>query len=306
MSARSRRFLGAGSGARLMVCGLALVAAANVRAAGRALDLKDPADVIRAEIRLNCAADPVHPRISWMSGELFARRRGEPDRRLFRVQGINTRACQEVVDAKRGPGYRAVTREAIFYLDPDTGAVLRDWKNPYTGETLPVVHMFNDPVNMAQPRYARDEAGRPVSWPGRIVGNFAIQERRSSFLRDSPLAGSYQAFVGGQYQAVEISSTIVPVDAWLGARPASPVPVISSWTRISPWLPWMKMGDREGYTVLVATWQGAATVDELPEPLRGLLKSPEHALFATAPPLDDARPSVFSWDGIRKALDQAR
>jgi len=275
-------------------------------AAERALDLSDSADVIRAEIRLNCSSDPAHPRISWMTGELFARRQGEADRRVFRVQGINTRACEQTNDPQRGPGYRSVTREAIFYLDPDTGEMLREWKNPWTGETLPVVHMFNDPVNMAQPRFARDESGKPVSWPGRIVGNFAIQERRSSFLRDSPLGGGYQAFVGGRYQAVEISTTIVPVDAWLGPKPRQPIPVVSAWTRISPWLPWMKMGDREGQTVLVATWQGAASIDELPDPLRGLLKGPDYALYATAPPLDDARPSVFSWDGIKRALDQAR
>ncbi len=95
---------------------------------------------------------------------------------------------------------------------------------------------------------------------------------------------------------------MVPLATWLGARPASPVPVVSSWTRISPWLPWMKMGDREGQTVLTATWTSAASIDELPDPLRGLLRS-RYALYATAPPLDDARPSVNSWDGIKRALD---
>ena len=45
----------------------------------------------------------------------------------------------------------------------------------------------------------------------------------------------------------------------------------------------------------------ARGLDELPEPLRSEVRT-KYPTFATAPPLDDARPSVSSWDGVKKAL----
>ncbi len=187
---RSRRWVASRMAMVLILPCMVAAAGAAAKSREGALDLQRPEDVIRAEMRLGCSPDPVHPRISWMQGQLLARRAGEPDRVVFLVQGINTRACASVDDARRGPGYRSVTREAIFYLDPQTRAPLERWSNPWTGETVPVVHVFNDPVNMAAPRHAYDAEGRPASWPGRQVNGFGLQERTSSFLRDSPLGGA--------------------------------------------------------------------------------------------------------------------
>jgi hypothetical protein len=39
--------------------------------------------------------------------------------------------------------------------------------------------------------------------------------------------------------------------------------------------------------------------------LRSFIRS-KHPDFATAPPLDDARENVSSWDGIRQAIDEKR
>lgn len=43
-------------------------------------------------------------------------------------------------------------KELTYYLDPATGEKLNAWNNPWTGENdLPVVHIANDPVQMALP-----------------------------------------------------------------------------------------------------------------------------------------------------------
>jgi hypothetical protein len=41
-------------------------------------------------------------------------------------------------------------------LDPKTNEIVDRWQNPWTGETVEVIHVANDPVNMRQPRYARE------------------------------------------------------------------------------------------------------------------------------------------------------
>lgn len=60
-----------------------------------------------------------------------------------------------VSKAKVEEGKLKVTgRELTYYLDPVTGEKLNTWNNPWTGENdLPVVHIANDPVQMALPSF---------------------------------------------------------------------------------------------------------------------------------------------------------
>ena len=88
--------------------------------AASAFDLSNPADVIRLDIATGCMGEVTNPGVYFWQGEVFGRRTGEPDRHLFNVQGINPRACELFNDAQRGPGYRAVARELMIYLDPET------------------------------------------------------------------------------------------------------------------------------------------------------------------------------------------
>jgi Protein of unknown function (DUF1838) len=271
----------------------------------RTLDLSKPEDVIRAEIRLGCAPDPAKPRMSWMTGKLIARRLGEADKHIFDVQAMNTRACSTTEDKARGPGYRAVTREILIYLDPATGKILARWDNPWTGETVDVITMFNDPVNMPETKFARGADGKPATWEGQMVNGFAVTTRVNSIFRDSPFGGDYQAFTGGKYAVMEVSAMTIPAAEWLDTNHKGPLRAVSNWTRISPWLPWMKMGGREGQTVLASVWHTAASMDEVPEPLRSYVRD-KQPMYATAPALDDMRPSVNSWMAMKKVIDEHR
>jgi hypothetical protein len=133
----------------------------------------------------------------------------------------------------------------------------------------------------------------------------AVTQNARNFFRDGPMGGDYQDYVGGKYSVLESSAMIVPVADWLDTEAPVPVRAVSTWTRVSPWLPWMKMAGREGYTVLVSTWTTAAGIEEIDEPLRSAIRTtyPDYAL---APPLDDTRPSVNSWDGMKQAIDAKR
>ena len=104
---------------------------------------------------LGCnSTDEQRPQFYFWEGVVYGRRRGEQDRHLFNVQGVNPRACRFLVDEQRGGrGYQAAARELMLYLDPTTNAVLDVWTNPYTGETVEVMHMLNDPASMPRPKF---------------------------------------------------------------------------------------------------------------------------------------------------------
>jgi len=129
--------------------------------AGEVFDLSDPEQALKADQKVGCSLVDGKPAVYWWAGSMYSRVPGEKDRLLFKVEGMNVRACKALHDEKRGYGYRSVSREVMFYLDPKTNEVLRKWQNPWTGEEVDVVHVANDPVNMRKPRYAYDEEGKP-------------------------------------------------------------------------------------------------------------------------------------------------
>ncbi len=272
------------------------------------LDPTQPAGGFATERALGCGStDPRAPQFYFWTGTVHARRAGEADRLLFAVQGVNPRACRNVEDAVRGSGYQAAARELMLYLDPQSGAVLRDWRNPWTGESVEVIHMENDPASMREPAFARDAQGQPT--PSRMrwleMGGVYTASRNQSFFRDSALGGDYQDFVGGKYRVMELSTFTVPRAALLAWRPGRPLPYTATWVRISDWLPWMKMAGREGQIVL--TSQGRSTLDfeALPEPLRGEILA-RHPQMRQTPAFDDPRPFQTSWDSLKRALDARR
>jgi len=274
-----------------------------------AQDLLQPTTLegdFQLEMALGCAStDTQAPQYYWWTGQVYGRRAGEPDRHLFNVQGVNPRACRFVDDpARGGRGYQSAARELMLYLDPETDAVLETWTNPWTDEEVRVIQMQNDPASMAQPRFPLDAQGIPVAprmrWES--AGSSYIAGRTSNFFRDSPLGGDYQDYVGGKYQVMEISAfTVAAADvaAWQGS---GLLPYTAVWTRISDWLPWMRMRGREGHTVLVSRGRSTMDFSSLPEPLRSEIMH-RYPMMRETPAFDDPRPFQTSWDAIRQALD---
>ena len=258
---------------------------------------------------LGCAStDTRVPQYYFWTGAVFARRAGEPDRLLFNVQGVNPRACRLVEDAARGgTGYQAAARELMLYLDPATNEVLSTWRNPWTDESVAVIQMENDPASMREARFALDPAGKPVG--GRMqwedMGQAYMATRTSSFFRDSPLGGDYQEFVGGKYQVMETSTFTISKRDVAAFRAGVPLPYTANWVRLSGWLPWMKMGGREGQIVLITKGRSTMKFAELPEPLRATLTA-RYPRMRETPAFDDRRPFQTSWDSLKKALDQLR
>ena len=112
---------------------LAVVAATTfaTSASAKMLDPDKPEDALEIMKRTQCGVADGVPAVYHWSGKVYSRVRGEPDRHLFNGEGMNVRQCVRIEDPKRGVGYRQVSREVMFYLDPKTNEVLRKWDNPW-------------------------------------------------------------------------------------------------------------------------------------------------------------------------------
>ena len=244
-------------------------------------------------------------RYGMWEGRMYSRIPGEKDRHIFDVVGINTRQCERHKDPVRGEGYRSVSREIMVYLDPATGEIIDQWKNPWTGETVEVIHVANDPVNMRAPSFARDATGKPARVTLRQYGDLLVSSREVPLFYENPLAGAYQDYIGGKYHAMEIFNTFYSAADFLAPKGPRISPSRLAWQRVSGLLPWMRMGDRPGVMIFNAT--GFSTFDraQISPKLMQILQTryPEHL---TPPPLGDARPNATTWTITKDWIDAKR
>ncbi|GAA0486025.1 DUF1838 domain-containing protein [Parasphingorhabdus litoris] len=272
--------------------------------AARTLDPKKPEDALEIMKRTQCGTADGVPAVYHWSGKVYSRVQGEPDRHLYNGEGMNIRQCVRIEDPKRGVGYRQVSREVMFYLDPKTNEILRTWDNPWTGETVKVMQIANDPVN-SRPNYPYRADGTPFSLPNiRQQGNWMFMPIEVPLFYHNVLAGDYQDYVGNKYHAMEIFDFTMLADEILDTKNPTAYPSIS-WVRISDWMPWMKMRGRQGQMVFNAMGAKLKSYDELPDVIKDeiALNYPE---YTAPPPGDDPRKNETTWTVFKKMIDAER
>ncbi len=267
------------------------------------LDINDPADALKISRKITCGSlEDEKPRYAVWEGQGYSRLVGERDRLLFKVVGANTRQCRTVTDPNRGEGYRSVSREVMFYLDPESGEVLRTWTNPWTGAEVNVIHVANDPVNMREPRFAYSIEGVPTRVEGKVVGSLFLTTSEVPLFYDNPLGGAYQQNVGGKYQAIELFNDYLDAQQLFDSENSASPRLYLSWSRVSQWLPWMEMVGREGYMIFHTRGYSLENVDEMQPVLRAEIDL-NYSEYLVPPPIDDNRPNETSWTFFKKELD---
>jgi hypothetical protein len=273
-------------------------------AAPQRIDLATPAGAVAAFRKVQCSLHDGAPVVYHWSGEVFSRVEGEPDRKLFAVEGMNIRQCATVTDPVRGTGVRMVSRELMLYLDPVTGTVLRQWTNPWTGKTVDVAHVANDPVNQ-RPLFPVGADGKPLKFDGRIENGRVFMPTVIPLWYTNPMAGDYQQYVGNQYHSMEIFDFIVDVADLTDASKPRANPSIA-WVRVSPWLPFMEMNTRGGVLIFNAVGQTLpGGVAGLPRVLTDEIAA-SYPAYVAPPPADDARPNETSWTSFKQRVDAKR
>jgi hypothetical protein len=256
---------------------------------------------IRAMRRIQCSEVDGQPVTYYWHGYAYSRVPGEPDRVLFRVEGMNIRQCGPLAGAKSAADFRLVSREILLYEDPVTGEVLRQWQNPWTGKTVKVIHVANDPVNGNYSVVGRD--GKPTQLAFDAIGSQWWLTTTVPLFYTNPLGGDFQPYVGGTYHATEMFNFFGDT-ADLTRRQQRSAPARVAWQRMSKWLPWMEMGDREGLFYTNTAGRKLDRFEDLSPTMRAEIEA-SYPAYRQPPPLDDQRPNETSWTYFRKQLAAA-
>jgi Protein of unknown function (DUF1838) len=259
------------------------------------LDLSKPNDVMLAQRKIQSSLkDGENCYYAW-EGTVYSRVPGERDKLLFTYLAMSVRASLMLKDSIKGIGYQQVSREVLIFLDPKTNQIIKTWKSPWTNKEVEVVPIANDPVNF------RTFAAKTVDNSLRQMAGTVFWDIQIPLFYPNPLAGDYQNYVGGTYQAIEMFNFAVS-EAELLAPKARAEEVIISWTRVCKWMPWMEMGDLSGQLIFNGSGRKVKTFEDIPKMLQDYIKT-ELPAFITAPPLDDKRPNETSWSNFKKWLD---
>lgn len=235
-------------------------------------------------------------------GRMYSRVEGEKDKHIFNVVGINVRQCDCVDDDVKGQGFRSVGREIMMYLDPETNEILDTWENPWTGESVEVLHVANDPVSLRSYIYEKDDKGEDrATFSFRKYGDVAVTSYEYPLFYNNPLAGDYQNAVGGKYHAMEIFNTYYLTEELTNPKIRDLKTSNISWSRIAQWLPWMNMAGKQGIMVVNSTGESVLDKDKIWPRIQTILKD-RYPLYMNPPAKDDKRPNETSWTVYKKHI----
>lgn len=224
-----------------------------------------------AMARLNGDLDFGKVKPGWYNGVVLGTRDGEPVRPLMGFEGFS---MARLIDNGDG-SYQKLLRELVFYKDLKTGEVLETFDNPYTGETVRVVPVANDPFNHVIEQYypkgpsyggliKTSETPRiPAIYPWIIT-----DENTVTLARDIHLF--YPSALQPDEWPRESSGKMVRVSEMfryiirredLENPEETSITYSGSWHRITPWLPWMLMGQAPGHINYVGTMGGFSNLD---------------------------------------------
>ncbi|GAA2361591.1 DUF1838 family protein [Nonomuraea africana] len=225
---------------------------------------------LRDFMRVRASADGAET-VTWWTGDVYAYGLDEGPHHLFGFEGVNVARALE-----RDGGWELLTKEAAAYLDPASRDPLDTWDNPFTGRRVDVQHVYNDPVNQRL---------RGFQVPATRMGDTVVLNTDILLAYPSPLkvADYPENSFSDTYRAMELFQFFASAAALEGDAPS--VPSTLSWCRVSPWLPWMAMGQRPG--ALVYHCRGAK-VGEVPGNLEALF-GPLNA------PAEWSAPNQTSW-----------
>lgn len=263
------------------------------------LNLDDPADNMTAFVKVRGSLNSGEEVIYYANGKIYGFVEGERDKPLMGFEMYNIGRS-----VKKGENsYELLTNEVLLYTDLKTGEILEKFENPYTGETVDVVHVWNSPVNQKQ-----EMEGRFGPWGvnHKKYGEDMICMNADIFLAyPSPLTKKEfpENAQSDLYEAAELFQFFFSEKDMNDPEKKS-IDCTISWTRLGPWLPWLKMAQRQGNMV----YQGAGyklmgtDYDKMPKVLRDyvLAKEPKYRNA----PTEFTSPNETSWTYFKKISTQ--
>lgn len=219
------------------------------------IDFTDPKWTRDTYARLDADIDPAKEKCGWIKGKALGVRPNEKVRTLFGVEGFSFVRTKRLEDGS----YRRMLREVVFYRDPVTGEILKEWDNPYTGERVKVVPIANDPFNFTisefvpqPPSYGglQTETRPPQpflqDWEFGPNGTMLLQTGIDMVYPNALQPDKWVRESSGVMNRVSEHFIYTVKRADVENPHLTHIPHIGAWSRVTPWLPWMLMGQAEG------------------------------------------------------------
>ncbi|MFK7958117.1 MAG: DUF1838 family protein [Lysobacterales bacterium] len=278
---------------------------------GPYIDLTTPKGNVNAAVRIDANLDESKQKWASVSGVVCGVREGEAVRDLCGFEVVSVARAWAQPDGS----YRVPHREAIFYTDLATGDILRTWNNPYLDEEVEVVDVINDPwnhkfaeqVKVFEPDYGglnKPKSKPPIPFSNGFfdAGNGMVQKRRhiNLYYKAALQPDVWPRESSGPMNRVSEFFTTAAKLGDLQNPEMTSVHVTGSWSRVTPWLPWMLMGQAPGHIVYNSTFQSFDSLDGFkPKVLAHCEKHYPHML--EAPPRDEwHKPNLSSLEVYSK------
>ncbi len=243
-----------------------VVAQAGAMAAslkGPYLDLTTGKGNMMARLRIAASVDESKTKHGGASGIVLGVRPGEAVKDLCGFEVVSAGQAWKQPDGS----YRVLHRETVLYTDLATGDVLNEFPNPYTNEKVRVVHVYNDPWNETYEEFRP----LPPSYGGlnkntniprqpyvlnwrEVGGGLVAAETHINLYYPSALQpDKWPRESSGKFnQVTEVFTWILPL-ADLQNESKLTVDHSGHWARVTPWLPWMLMGQSPGHILYQST-----------------------------------------------------
>ncbi len=239
------------------------------------LDLSAPEENLRQLIRFTASQDEEDVPW-WFNGIIYGMVGEEAPVPLFLFEGLEIYWM-----APLGDGSYELTGGTIsFFRDLESGKMIEEFKNPFTGEINKVSAAaqgggagrgFNYSVNGIRASWRLDD----------IPDQPLLMEWHAA--RDTVWLHNRTAYPPGTPPPREQRQTMfVPLDQFNDEKVRN-LPTLFSSTVIQPWFRWMDMGDRSGHTIWHAGGAKIRSIDELPKEFRERAEA-EHPERLTARP----------------------
>jgi hypothetical protein len=190
----------------------------------------------------------------YATGVVHSVRAGEPVKPLF---GFEVFSGLRVLRQPDG-SWQRLCRELVFYTDLKTGAILEQWDNPLTGERVRVVDIANDPFNYVISEWYPDPPSygglnkdkpprRPFILPWGLNGNTVTHDADIHLYYPAALQPDKwpRESAGPMNQVSELFRYFIRREDLENPK-LTHLPHNGVWARITPWLPWMLMGQAPG------------------------------------------------------------
>jgi hypothetical protein len=249
-------------------------------------------------LRIRCSLASDEQVITSWKGNVFLHLYQVEPYHLFDVVGMNVARCfyDQVNDQ-----IVLTSRETQLYVDVNTGSKLVQWHNPFTGQTVPVMHVANDPVQNFIPVEQFSIEGFLTS-----DNQFVLPIDVNLFYPNPLFDNETLRFYSKEkfYQAGEYFKFFTTFDQVTNDKLSQVTQMDLSWTRVAPLLPWMNMSQAfTGSLTFSAQGSKVKSLDEISPVLFNEIVE-RIPIYRDAPTCQLNTTSETSWTYFKKHFDE--